>query len=106
MDVSPQHLRGRFLFDEEMTYAYLAQRFDQGAEVKATQLTERFDGQNFQSLYKEEAISVFLLSGESRLEVFTTDRRPNPAPGDVLISLTCLVQTHREQARVAAARRG
>jgi NhaP-type Na+/H+ or K+/H+ antiporter len=94
-DISPQYLRGRFLFEDETTFPYLAERFDQGAEIKATRLTERFDGQDFQSLYQGEAIPMFLLPAAGGLEVFTTDTSPSPEPGDVLISMACPVQAHK-----------
>lgn len=98
-DVSPQHLRGRFLFEAETTFPYLAERFGQGAEIKATRLTERFDDQDFQSMYQGDAIPMFLLPAHGGLEVFTTEASPSPEAGDLLISMACPVQTHKAQER-------
>jgi CPA1 family monovalent cation:H+ antiporter len=98
-DVTPQHLRGRFLFDEETTFPFLAERLDKGAEVKATRLTEEFDSGDFQKRHRGDAIPMFLLSGDGLLKVFTTDHKPEPEPGETLISLARPVQAHKEQAR-------
>jgi len=45
------HLRGRFLFGHESGYAELRERFDSGAVIKATGLTEAFEYPAFQELH-------------------------------------------------------
>ncbi len=84
--VSPP-LRGRILFDTKATYAYLTQRFENGSVIKKTDMTEKFGYSDFRNLYGESGMPLFLIDAIGNLTVFTTDKRPNPQPGDVLISL-------------------
>lgn len=86
-DEQPLHLRGRLLFAEKATYEQLNQRLQSGARIKATQLTEKFDAEDFQTLYQEKALPLFLITRDHQLKVFTTDSRPTPAPGQIVISL-------------------
>ncbi len=84
--VSPP-LRGRLLFGSGMTYARLNQRFRDGAVVKTTKLTEKFDYAAFQARYSNQAVPLFLINELGELVIFTTDNGPLPRPGQVLISL-------------------
>ncbi len=47
--VALQHLNGRYLFGPAITYAFLSSRFAQGATIKKTSLTEKFDYEAFQA---------------------------------------------------------
>lgn len=85
--LSPQHLRGRFLFGEGATYAHLTNRLAAGAIIKKTALTKEFDYEAFQTLYGKRAIPLFLISQNGGLAVFTKDNPPRPCPGQTLISL-------------------
>jgi hypothetical protein len=80
-------LRGRLLFDQKATYNQLNHRFEVGAVVKATSLTEQFGYQAFQELYGSSAQPLFLIDETSSLLIFTTDRQRDPQPGQTLISL-------------------
>ena len=82
-----QHLRGRFLFGSEATFYHLTERFNSGALVKATGLTEQFDYADFQALYGESAIPLFLINQTGIVSVFTTDIQLKPEPGYTLVSL-------------------
>jgi len=82
-----RHLRGRLLFGPGMTFNYLASRFAQGAAIKTTSLTEKFDYDAFQTYYGEAAVPLFLVDQNGNLVVFTTDNQPKPQPGQKLISL-------------------
>ncbi len=83
----PQHLRGRLLFGPDITYSYLAKRFNSGAVIKKTPLTDEFDYKSFRSLYGDTAIPLFLVKETGDLVVFATDNPPSPQPGHYLISL-------------------
>jgi TrkA-N domain len=83
----PLHLRGRLLFDEDLTYSELSQRIVQGAEVKITPLSEEFSMEHYYEVYGETALPMFLIREKTRLLVFATDRRPEPRAGDKLIAL-------------------
>lgn len=82
-----KHLRGRYLFGEDINYGYLAQRFASGAVLKKTRLTEEFDYDAFKARYGDTAVPLFLVTETGNLVVFTTDKPPSPKPGHTLISL-------------------
>lgn len=86
-ELAPQHLTGRFLFGPKMTYSHLMDRFLDGAVVKATTLTEKFDYVDFQTRYNHTAIPLFLITKKDKLIIYTTDYQPIPKPGQTLISL-------------------
>jgi len=81
------HIRGRLLFGAEVTYAYLTKRFNAGSTMKATSLTEKFDRDDFNSLYGNTAIPLFLITEGGNLAVFAADSQISPKPGDTLIGL-------------------
>lgn len=85
--VTPAHLTGRFLFGEQMTYAHLNEKFRNGATVKATNLTNNFDYQDYHDQYGDRATPLFLITEKNRLRIFTTDNQPTPRPGQTIISL-------------------
>jgi NhaP-type Na+/H+ or K+/H+ antiporter len=82
-----QTLRGRLLFGSGVTYSYIGERFRGGSVIKATSLTEEFDFEAFNSLYKGEAVPLFLINEDRELSVFNIDNPPGPSPGHTLISL-------------------
>jgi NhaP-type Na+/H+ or K+/H+ antiporter len=84
--VLSRRLRGRFLFDSQATYWALTARFDAGADVKTTNLTEAFDYQTFRDLY-QEAVPLFLIDEAGKLTVFTVKDPPDPAPGSRLVAV-------------------
>jgi NhaP-type Na+/H+ or K+/H+ antiporter len=84
--VLSQHLRGRFLFDPAATYWQLTARFDSGADVKTTNLTEAFDFQTFMSRYPN-AIPLFLIGENGTLTIFTIKDPPEPKPGQRLVAV-------------------
>ncbi len=91
-------LRGRFSFSERATYWRLTARFDAGAVVKTTNLTDAFDFQTFMDRY-QNAIPLFLISEHGQLTVFTVRDPPEPRPGQRLVAV---VDTRPEPAGRAA----
>jgi len=81
------HLRGRFLFGPGLTYRNLARRFVAGSIIKKNSLTDEFSFADFQSLYGQDAIPLFVISGDERVTVATVDAPLTPKTGDVLISI-------------------
>ena len=81
-----KHLRGRFLFDETASYWDLTARFDSGAEVKTTNLTDEFDFQRFKERYPD-SIPLFLIDGNGKLTVFTVLEPLEPVAGTRIISI-------------------
>jgi hypothetical protein len=84
--VVSKHLRGRFVFGESASYWGLTARFDAGAEVKATNLTDEFDFQRFKELYPN-SIPLFLIDANGKLKVFTILEPLEPVPGTKIISI-------------------
>ncbi len=81
------HLHGRHLFGPGMTYYTLHGYFARGYKIKKNRLTEEFDYDEFQAMYGENAIPLFLIDKNEELQVFTTDRTLTPKLGHTLISL-------------------
>ncbi len=88
-----RNLRGRFLFGEKATYWRLTARFDAGAVVKTTNLTETFDFQTFMDRYSN-AIPMFLIDANDRLTISTVIDPPEPRPGQRLVAV---VNPHDER---------
>lgn len=86
-DRLPHHLRVRYLFGESTTYAYLRDRFIHGAVLKSTKLSDKFSWKDFQSLYGDTAVPLFLINKEKKLRIFTTDSQISPEADQVVIAL-------------------
>ena len=83
----PPHLHGRFLFDDEATFDHLMARFQSGAVVKKTNLTDEFDFDDYKKMYGENALPLMVITESRRIRVYTADYDPSPEPGEVLISI-------------------
>ncbi|HET6384062.1 MAG TPA: cation:proton antiporter [Armatimonadota bacterium] len=81
------HLRGRLLFGEGCTHAWLREQLEAGGVIKTTALTEAFDYRAFQARHGGAAVPLFLVSEGGSLNVFTTDQPLTPRPGQSIISL-------------------
>lgn len=80
-------LRGRFLFNRELTYEDFAARLYGGMTVKATLLTKEFGLKDFQARNADQAIPLFVIDSKKHLSCFTADHPRKPSAGDTLISL-------------------
>ncbi|MCA9071829.1 MAG: cation:proton antiporter, partial [Planctomycetaceae bacterium] len=82
------HLTGRLLFDKRATWNYLAERHAAGATIKKTPLTADFTWEDFQSMYSDSAIPLFVFLPESkRIKIIESENPRTLEPGMVLISL-------------------
>lgn len=79
-------LRGRFLFDPNANFWTISQRFQAGAAVKTTNLTDAFDYERFRELYREE-IPLFLIDELGKLSIFTVKDPPQPKPGQRVVAI-------------------
>lgn len=93
------------LFSEDVTYARLAELFEQGAQIRATSLTENFDFAVYRSRYGEGALPLFALDEKQNLHVFTADGRVRPMAGWTVISLLSGEITDRKGDRRSVRRR-
>ncbi len=85
-EVAVQAADGRVLFDKDMGQSYIAGRIASGATFKATKLTEDFNFQAFNELYKGLARPLMLIRNKT-ITLSSADQGLTPKPGDVLISL-------------------
>jgi len=86
------HLRGRYLFGQEVTYEYLDRRFKSGALLKKTKLTEEFGFEAFLERYGSDAVPLFLITESDKLIIFTAENPPTPKAGHTLIALVTPVE--------------
>jgi NhaP-type Na+/H+ or K+/H+ antiporter len=77
---------GRFLFSPQASHRELTRRFETGATIKATSLTERFGWDDFRAQHGDDALPLFAIQGRSLL-VATVDVPLRPAPGQTVIAL-------------------
>jgi NhaP-type Na+/H+ or K+/H+ antiporter len=82
-----QHLRGRLLFAKAATSRELESRFERGAVVKKTKLTEAFTWQDFREHYGPSALLLFVVAGKNALTVCAADQQNEPRPGQTMIAL-------------------
>jgi hypothetical protein len=86
-EATSKRLRGRHLFGQEATYAYVNARFASGETVKKIDLSEEFDYAAFQKLYGDSATNLFLITETKELVVLAADNPVEPQKGQTLISL-------------------
>ncbi len=80
--------RGNLLFGEDVTYARLASLLANGAEIKATTLSDEFNYAAYQEKYQDRATPLFAVSKRGNLRIFgDPDHTPTPHPGWTVISL-------------------
>jgi len=81
------HLRARSLFAPEATHPQLSLRFAFGAVLKKTALSEEFAYEDFQAMYGDSALVMFLIEESGELTVCTADNPPTPKAGQKMICL-------------------
>jgi len=83
----PAHLRGRRLFRDDATFAELNRRFARGDVLKATPLSDQFDFDAFRTRYGDDALVLFVLTGDGKVHIATADAPPEPQSGQTVIAL-------------------
>ena len=81
------HLRARSLFAPAATHAQLSLRFAFGAALKKTALSAEFSYEDFQAMYGNSALVLFIIEESGELTVCTADNPPTPKAGQKLICL-------------------
>ncbi|MHC4931551.1 MAG: cation:proton antiporter [Planctomycetota bacterium] len=82
-----RHLRGRHLFGEQWTYREISRRFDEGARIKATSLTEQFDFESWREQHGEHALPLLTIDGGGFVLLATVDQPLAPEPSQTLVAL-------------------
>lgn len=84
--VAGHHFRGRLLFSDSLTHSSLDSRFEHGASLKTTRLTDEFDFAAFSERYTD-AVPLFLITESKKLIVLTAEKTVEPASGQTLVAL-------------------
>ena len=82
-----ESFRAPRLFGEGVTLQKLASLIAQGAEVKATLLSEAFDLTAYEKARGKSHVPLFALDPDGHLRAFTDDFQPEVKPGWTLLSL-------------------
>ena len=83
----PQHLQGRRLFDSAATYSEITRRFQQGATVKRTGLTDEFGFDDYLKHYRETALPLFVVSEYGKVTILEAEGKVPVKAGRTIISL-------------------
>ncbi len=82
-----ENFRAPRLFGEGVTLQKLSSLIAQGAEVKATPLSETFDMAAYEKAKGKSHIPLFALDKNGNLRAFTDEHQPEVKPGWTLLSL-------------------
>jgi hypothetical protein len=83
----PPSLRGRYLFDPEMNYDFLAARLLRPENLRAAVIGDEAREENFWTRYDAGARPLFLINERHELKCFTADEKFTAKKGDKLIFL-------------------
>jgi len=86
-DEMAQHLRGRSLFGNDVTFSLLNEQYYSGFITKKTPITEEFTFERFKEMYGDSAIPLAVIRESGNLGVFTVDSPLVPKAGETIISL-------------------
>jgi len=86
-DILPNHLKGRVLFGDKVDLDHLIRLYEEGAEVKVTNLTKDFNIEAFKKYYGDDTVLLFSFTKEKRLLVNTSDKKFEPLPGHTIVAM-------------------
>ncbi|WP_334015518.1 cation:proton antiporter [Alteromonas sp. S167] len=98
--VSEQYAKKLTLFDEGVTYAFLASAISRGAAVKTTRLSEEFSYEQYISQYGERATPLIAINSEGKSFTFINGNSIEPKAGWRVISLIAPEQNSESKERV------
>jgi CPA1 family monovalent cation:H+ antiporter len=75
------------LFAPDVTYYTLAARMNGGAQIKRTRITDEFTFEDFQEMYSESLIVLFVVTEGGQLNIATADAPLVPKAGQTVIAL-------------------
>ncbi|MEC8376880.1 MAG: NAD-binding protein, partial [Pseudomonadota bacterium] len=98
--VSEQYAKKLTLFDEGVTYAFLASAISRGAAVKTTRLSEEFSYEQYISQYGERATPLIAINSEGKSFTFINGNSIEPKAGWRVISLIVPEQNSENKEQV------
>jgi NhaP-type Na+/H+ or K+/H+ antiporter/outer membrane protein OmpA-like peptidoglycan-associated protein len=102
----PEALRGRALFESGYGIDDIAERLAQGWQLRKTKLSDSFKFEDAKDVLPPSANLLMLLKGDGRMQFFTHAARPNPGPGDTVISFAPAKDRTGSKREKAAAKAG
>jgi hypothetical protein len=75
------------LFGENVSMQKLASMIAQGAEIRATDLSEEYDFETWRAAAGRSSIPLFAIDPDQRLRAFTDDYQPELKPGWTVLAL-------------------
>lgn len=75
------------LFGEDADYTRLMNMMDEGAEIRSTNITEKFGMTEYNAKYYGRSIPLFAINTKGRLYPFVVDAELEPGPGWTIIAL-------------------
>lgn len=85
--VGKHYIRRMALFDEGVTYGYLAQAVSHGATIKTTRITEEFSYEDYLKTYGDRAMPLIAIDAQNKTHVILHGEDLEVAPNWRLISL-------------------
>lgn len=70
-----------------MTWEYIGERLKSGATVQVIEIPDQFSYNDFHVKYGQEAVPLFIVKQDGKLEIITDQHRPTPQPGEKVIGL-------------------
>ncbi|AOU96709.1 sodium:proton antiporter [Acidihalobacter yilgarnensis] len=95
--------RGRPLFGDDASYRKLQSLVSQGAEIRATTLTENFAHEDWLKKHGGRALPLFAITPKGELRVFTADSETRPGADWTILALTLPPEVEGETAADDAA---
>jgi len=92
--------RGRIVFQKPVTYAELSHLFSRGAKLKKTDITEKFNLKDFEEMYGESSLPMFVIEEGEGIRVLT-EGESLPEEGDTLVALVLEPTTAEVRAKAA-----
>nr|WP_137676931.1 sodium:proton antiporter [Parerythrobacter lutipelagi] len=93
----PPSLRGRALFESGFGVSDVNERQGEGWIFRKTRLSDEFDFEDAQEVLPDTAHMLLVVRESGRLRFFTHAARPEPRPGDTIVSFTPPKATSAEE---------
>ncbi len=88
IDEVSRELRGKILFSDSALMCTLEELIVDDSVISSTKITEEFDFAKMKEKYGEQnIIPLFLITPGHELLVYSIDNKPDPKPGDILMSI-------------------
>lgn len=86
-EAGPQHLRGRFLFDQSLTYERIEELMHEGAEIQVVEISDEMDPARFVMEYSRRSTVLVAVDERNQLLINTADDPIVPIKGRRFILL-------------------